>query len=387
MVDCQECGTVNRPDAQFCTNCDAYLGWVPEASPEGTRGTEHQQQPSDKDKPEDRGPTTVPSPMTDSVRSRRPDEQRPGGSGPRSEKVAEPSSPEAAPRVQPEDPAEPRPATTHRIDPATAQPVHAPASRSPGQNEASPVTRRPGRVGNDGKVSGRTMTPGEFRRAMRAANGGRRAAYDRRLSARTRSVRIGAATTVAALLFAFFGPFGGALRSVVSGGTTRLLGRYEPVEVSNVSAATAEGPAGQDPQIPGFLLSYAADGYDTTAWATTWDPDSASEVDECSGAPAAGTTLTLEFAEPTNVDRIRVLPGISRDKEQWRRQFRPRTVDVRFSGGACERLRLNDRFELQEYGVEVEAADSATVMIVDAFEPEQGNQQLVAISEIAFDRG
>jgi hypothetical protein len=159
-----------------------------------------------------------------------------------------------------------------------------------------------------------------------------------------------------------------------------ITGRYQPVEVQEAAFV------GEDAEPEGFAAAFATDGQPGRAWAVGWDAERVVVDEPCAAAEgAASGALSVSFTQDTKVDRITVRAGLDRNNQQWSKQARPRTIDVRFSDGSCKRLDLKDEFGAQRFSVQAAAANGAIVTIVDAYPQHDGPGGLVALSEITFE--
>jgi hypothetical protein len=175
------------------------------------------------------------------------------------------------------------------------------------------------------------------------------------------------------------GPWGASARAWVGDQIARVRG-YETVAVSE---AIVDPPGARR---RGYLPAYATDGQPSRAWAVGW-PTGIRPVTEgrCGevASPADGS-LVVSFARTSRVDRVTIQAGLDRKNENWSKQGRPHTVELRFSDGVCHRITLEDAFSPQAFDVDARAATGVTVVILDAYPHLEGRGNLVAISEIAF---
>jgi hypothetical protein len=225
-----------------------------------------------------------------------------------------------------------------------------------------------------------------FSREMRAAAGGRRLPYDRKLTTRVMVVRTVLGVLALLALVVLIGPWRGPVRSFADRQLDRVIpGRFEELPVESVALWPAT-----DEQIVGFLPSYAVDGIPTRAWATRWNPEAAAAP----GEPCAAMTdqqsdqqsLDVRFAGPSRVDRVTLLPGLPADSADRLKQARPRVVDMLFSNQQCVRQEVPDSAAPLDINLEVPEVASVTVQVVDAYPAQSGAGNLVAFSEITFAR-
>ena len=158
------------------------------------------------------------------------------------------------------------------------------------------------------------------------------------------------------------------------------------VSVANVRAATEPDAA----VITDFDAFRAVDGREDTAWATAWSADVASNPlrDSCqtpSAPPAPGSpgTLLLVPSAPLTLRQIVVAAGLAADDPRRLHQWRPRTLQLAFSDGSCQRLVLADDAGPQTLPVDPVSTDQIRISVVDAFPPVP-DQQLdeVALTDV-----
>jgi hypothetical protein len=217
----------------------------------------------------------------------------------------------------------------------------------------------------------------DFKRAMRAANGGLRATYDVGLSARSMVWRASAVLAALGVGLSQFGPWGADLRTQL----TAKVDGFLPHSYADISTdAVSTDPA--QPPTPGFDPRYAVDGDAARAWAAPWVPVAAG------GAPCqrpGGTpALTITFKSPAAVDRIVVRAGLAKGNDKRALQARPRRLDILFSDGSCKVADLADDAEAQTVDVAATGVAHARIVIVDAYPPSDQGDGLVSLSEIAF---
>jgi hypothetical protein len=221
-----------------------------------------------------------------------------------------------------------------------------------------------------------------FGRAMRAAAGGRRLPYDRKLTTRVMVVRTVMGVLALLVLVVLIGPWRGPVRSFADRQLDRVIpGRFEDVPVESVALWPAT-----DEQIVGFLPSYAVDGIPTRAWATRWDPQAAAAPGEPCATIADRQSLDVRFAGPSRIDRVTLLPGLPADSPDRLKQARPRVVDMLFSNQQCVRQEVPDAAAPLDIAIEVPEVASVAVQVVDAYPAQSGAGNLVAFSEITFSR-
>lgn len=392
MVTCSQCGASNRPDAQFCAQCDAYLGWSDDdgeaaTGPGGADDGEAVTGPGGAEARQAAAQPGVARPAPSPPE--RPRARQGGGTsdaGRGQERPAPRASDTPGQDLGAVRPAEPQVKVKRHY--AAAQPRHqARQWASSAANEAFDQVPGGHRLrGHLPQVGGSTVEGARaargFGRDMRAVAGGRRVPYDRKLATRVVVVRTALGALALLVLFVLVGPWRGSVRSFADRQLDRVIpGRFEDVAVESVALWPAT-----DEQIVGFLPSYAVDGIPTRAWATRWD----SQVAAAPGEPCAAITeqqsLNVRFAGPSPVDRVTLLAGLHADSVDRLKQARPRVVDMLFSNQQCVRQEVPDSAAPLDIAVDIPEVTSVAVQIVDAHPAQSGAGNLVAFSEITFSR-
>jgi hypothetical protein len=407
MIPCRKCGHENPDGTRFCESCKAYVGWG--RGQPGTRAAVTRPPPPPaQDATEDATQDTSPQ----------DDEQDPVASDRWKVRVIElgrasrrPPSPAATPQAVPPQP--PAADEVEAVKPGEQRPP--PPRRTP-ERHSPPSSARPpppGAVqcGNCGRYNepttrfcrcGAQLTaPAKpvptaagppppsplpwYRRIFggspRQASSTARAGYDRALSLRARWVRVALVLGMLGIGVMAIAPWGAGARDWVAGQIAEIRG-YESVAVSE----TAVDPPSA--RRAGFLAVYATDGQPTRAWAVGWrGADTPAPEGACGQVDSrASGVLLVSFAQESSVDRVTVQAGLARENQEWSKQSRPRTIELRFSNGDCHRLLLEDRPEPQTFDVSAGAVTGVTVAVLDAYRHLEGSGRLVAISEIAFAR-
>jgi len=218
----------------------------------------------------------------------------------------------------------------------------------------------------------------DFRRAMRAANGGIRVTYDVAMATRARFVRTMFLLGAVGIGASQFGPWAPDLRAQVTQRIDRYLPhRYAAVPTDSIRAEPVTRG------ISGFDLNYAVDGNPERAWAAQWTQPAAGgqPCNRPGGAPA----LLITFRTPADVERVVIRAGLADGNDKRALQYRPRRVDIRFSDGTCQVADLADKAEPQTIGVKAAGATLARVVIVDVYAPADAGDELVSLSEIGFE--
>ena len=375
MITCDECGATNRDDAQFCSQCDAYLAWA--GPPSNDADTDPVRADAAPRTPQNRPsrPTTStprrPEPEQPTVEQRQP-----------TRRVADPAT-LSAPNEQlgAVRPAERKARVRKQYAPTAPRPDVAgwpptdPTAAFDAPRAADPRSLR-------GSLDGARVARG-FNRQMRAAAGGRRVRYDRGLTGRVVAVRAALGTLgLLLLLVLLVGPWRTAVRSFGDRQLDRVIpGRFEDLEVASVSV---DPPGGEE--IRGFLPSYAVDGIPSRAWATrAAAPGGGEPGEQCAGI-GTQPSLVAQFAEPTQIDRVAIQAGLDPESPERLKQARPRIVDMQFSDGQCLRQELPDSFAPLNINVPAAQTDSVTLNVVTVYPAQSGAGDLVSISEVTFSR-
>jgi hypothetical protein len=211
------------------------------------------------------------------------------------------------------------------------------------------------------------------------------------LSRRTVLFRTGSVLVLLGGLLAFLGPW----RSTVIDRGRDLVGaaRYRPIALDE--AAVTSEPA--DPANPPAVFemqeaSNLVDRFANTAWATRWThalgPGFADAPTDggCQPEPMTDSSVRIDLGEPTDLERIRILPGRP-DADPSRTLFaRPRVIELRADDVEdCDYLVLEDSGELATFRFDHDDVSTVTLRIVGIYEAESPND-IVEISEIVLDR-
>ena len=219
----------------------------------------------------------------------------------------------------------------------------------------------------------------DFRRAMRAANGGARVVYNLSWSVHTGLFRLSLLLAALGIGVSQLGPWGGNLRGELAARFNAALPHsYETVRVGTVQTDPAMRPTA------GFELSFVTDGDAGRAWAAPWNTP-ASQGRPCS-RPGGAPALVMTFRKPTRIDRLAINAGVAADNNARTQQASPRRIDVALSDGSCQELDLADQPGTQQFGVHADGVTSARLVIVDVYPPRDRptGEVLVGLSEVAF---
>ncbi len=348
---CETCGELTPADAEFCLSCGAYQRWwdgdgrtrpAPAAgpTPAADPGTAREQPHG----PAADASTTAPLPINAVV-------DPTAFAGPA---AATP----ACPRCRTGNPAG---RFFCRRCGHTLRTAGAGAPRVRPADRPSPRWRR----------LGPTRSAAE-REALRA--------YRRSLPVRYRLFRAGGVLGLVALLLAGYAVTGGRPAAFALDRWDDLRGTLVPV---GPATATTAPP---DAELSEYEAAKAVDGSPRTAWATVWRAGTVPALvigdTGCrSTATTAALLLTLPRAAP--VRAVAVTPGLPQDDPERVLQWRPKLLELRFPDGRCQSVTVPDRgvpvvLELER----VVSASTVRVDVVDAYQPQGGAADRIAISEI-----
>jgi hypothetical protein len=190
-------------------------------------------------------------------------------------------------------------------------------------------------------------------------------------SAVGRISRILALVAVAAMLLGVAGPWRGSVINWGSGTIDAVrrtfFPRYQGVD-PEVGTATASG------RIRGHGSKLAFDGDQATFWAIRGD--------------GVGSSLSVEFAQPVDIDRIDFLPGAP-DGSLTGPIVRPETVQVEFIGsdGASVKMEtvvLENTSQLQQRKVSAKDVTRVMITINSTYETKEAGSVFTAFTEIDF---
>jgi hypothetical protein len=246
--------------------------------------------------------------------------------------------------------------------------------------------------------------PGVGRRRGAGASGMDPAGlYRSGLTWRSRVFRVGAAGGLCALAFVAIHP---TYRPRVIDAVKQVLPgeRYREVTADSYALST-DPPEAEDEQRP---AAHAADGHLNTSWATQWSspddpgpselsqgeyecPPEATGGGEAETAARVESALVIAVAEPTDVTRLRILPGRWADDPARESHLRPNLVEVRFvdpEGTArCDLVQLEDSGEEQLVAVTGEDARRVELRILSVHgDLETLPSREVALTEVRLQR-
>jgi hypothetical protein len=212
------------------------------------------------------------------------------------------------------------------------------------------------------------------------------------LSGRAMAFRTGGIAVILVGLLAFLGPWRG---TVLRFSRDRVgASRYTVVDVDPANyTAVATDPATAPVVFPLQDVDRLVDGYANTAWATHWldvtDPglEAAPEAGATCPSPArTDSYLHLEFAEPTDLARIRILGGRPAADETRTAYLRPLLVELRVNeADTCTYLTLTDDGELETHDFERDDVEQIELRVLGVYADAE-SESPVEISEIVLER-
>ncbi len=155
------------------------------------------------------------------------------------------------------------------------------------------------------------------------------------------------------------------------------------VQVTGVQAFGT--PRGSE--IQNFPASAAVDTVADTAWGTAWTAITPAPSG-CLGpaaVPAAGSTGSLQLVldAPVTVRAVSIAAGLGATDPLRTHEWRPKTLQLAFSDGRCQRVTLKDVPALQQLPLSPVRTSEIRISVVDTF-PASADQtvNVVAISEV-----
>jgi hypothetical protein len=212
------------------------------------------------------------------------------------------------------------------------------------------------------------------------------------LSGRAMAFRAGGITVLLLGLLAFLGPWRG---TVLKWSRDRVgASRYTVVDVEADNFTVVISDPSEAPlTFPLQDVDRLVDGYANTAWATHWlditDPglEAAPEADaDCPSAARTDSFLRVDFAEPTDLARIRILGGRPAADETRTAYLRPRLLELRVNeGDTCSYLPLTDDGELETHEFEHDDVEQLELRVLGVYADGE-SEPTVEISELVFER-
>jgi hypothetical protein len=360
---CESCGEPVVEGVQFCTNCGFFLDWSEGAD----------------DSAQDSAPAArpAPRPMTEST----PLARAPAPTDSHTAAAVDELPPPAAPDSPVLEPARARPAPAAR----SAAPAGAPCPRCGTPNPASRrFCAKCGQFIGEPTATDqlRAFTPPKLRWWQRWLHGrpgserAARAAYRRSLPWPVRMRRVLVVLAVVVLAFAY-------LRFVGRDPVSWTRHRFDALRGTLVTVpdVAANSPRATTP-VPGYPAKAAVDGRSDTAWATPFAGPVRVTGSTCT-AVADTNGLLLTAPEPVTVRAIKIHSGYP-DKNAALR-WRPRTLELWFPDGHCQRVNLADSPKPQQHRIHPVKTNAVRIAVVAGYPPEGGSADPhTAITELAL---
>lgn len=134
---------------------------------------------------------------------------------------------------------------------------------------------------------------------------------------------------------------------------------YAPVVPISATASSARA---------GHRAAAAIDGVKETWWQSADHPN------------GIGESVTVRFADPTNLDAVGLLSGVAGDK--YRTQARPRTLTITADGKPVGSVTVKDQADFQTAKITMRHVTTVTVVVTAAFPGQAG--KALAIRELQF---
>lgn len=147
----------------------------------------------------------------------------------------------------------------------------------------------------------------------------------------------------------------------------KLLGNAKH-HVQATYAPVVPVAAGSSSTAKGHRAAAAIDGVKQTWWQSDGH------------ANGIGESITVRFANPTDLDAIGVLSGV--DGEKYRAQARPQTLTVTADGKPAGQITVKDKADFQTAKIKLRGVTRLTVVITSSFPGQKGNA--VALRELQF---
>lgn len=394
MIRCSKCGTINKADASFCTECNAYLEWSGEkveneepasassTEPDVTAPSPPAEQPGQPDEPQTAG-QAVPKP-----------------SAPSGQQAQDPPSAQPAPSRPPEPVPPPRKPTPLPPQPRSRKPEKEAAAPSPKPRLTTPVKAEMPKpsdrvcpncgTGNEpqrkfcrkcgqGLVAAPMAPPLAklpwYKRLF--GRGGPATTYE--AGSRPASMgsgrgwRPGCATvvvfsilmlTIGGVLLYLYVPAGAELVDEV---VFTVRSRIEPLDPVAPSSPAGDARAG-------FPASNALDDNTATYWLAPQGPNDR-------------WRLSFSFQEDVDLRQIAIDGGAPNEE---RGQFaRPREVVLRSGAEVLDRWEVKDRSGTQyrrpDEPIQIAAGTQLDLVVLSAWQADQdGDDDVLAIREILF---
>jgi F5/8 type C domain-containing protein len=207
--------------------------------------------------------------------------------------------------------------------------------------------------------------PKDFRRRELAPTGAQAGRSRRRWRPRLRLSKIAPILVVLGLVGFGLGPG----RQWINDHVGSLIGTAKQ-HVSQSFAPVSPVSATSSSAAPDHSAKLAIDGVSNTWWQSADTKD------------GIGQTITVKFANPTNIDRIAILSGVP--GANFRTEARVRTMTVTVNGQSGAQIGFNDIGTFQNTSVKLRDVSSVTFVIVASYPGQSGHA--IAITELEFDQ-
>ncbi|HVN10677.1 MAG TPA: hypothetical protein VMT69_01195 [Kineosporiaceae bacterium] len=142
--------------------------------------------------------------------------------------------------------------------------------------------------------------------------------------------------------------------------------------------------------LSGHTAPWAVDDQRDRGWTTRWTaPDAGTPSAACASTPGAGTArfsatanvLVLRFPSATDVREIGIEAGLPGGDERGTR-WQPKTLELRWDGGGCQRVDLANTPDLQRFGVDQGSVGGVTIAVVAGYPPADAGSDRLDIAEV-----
>jgi len=192
------------------------------------------------------------------------------------------------------------------------------------------------------------------------------------------AVTAGVILLIAAVAFAFFGPYKGSVIKYLRLGYQTIVVFVNPYEGSSASVSKVTASSSLPGVVPGAII----DGQATVFWASAPSEDYGN-----------GSTLTFTFAKEYNIDRIIVTPGIQNGQLSANALATPASMLLTFDNGASVEFNLDaidpSGAKRQVVRFSTQKTQHVIMTITGVYAPEFAANSTskdgeVAISEVSF---
>lgn len=161
-----------------------------------------------------------------------------------------------------------------------------------------------------------------------------------------------------------------------------------PVEQTGAPASTP--PASTPPVAPADTAPLLLDNLANTGWTVPWTATSALDplLASCRN-PADPTKLgmppsvVVTLPQEVTLNHVSVAVGLPKNDSGRAQQYRPRTLQLAFTDGTCQRVDVADADNLQMLPLDKVSTGAVRIWVVDAYPPSSDQpQDLATIAEI-----